>query len=57
MPGLDTSKKNKSLKNIPKKDNCEDPEIIMPKTRSKIEFKNIAKQTKVPYSIIADFES
>ena len=29
----------------------------MPKPGSKIEFKNIAKQVKVPYCIIADFYS
>ena len=40
-----------------KKENCEDPDIIMPETGSKIQFKNIAKQMKVLYCIIADFES
>ena len=28
----------------------------MPKTGSKIKFKNIAKQIKVPYCIVVDFE-
>ena len=39
-----------------KKDNCEDPEIITPKTGIKIQFRNIVKQTKAAYCIIAHFE-
>ena len=47
----------KNLKNIIKKENREDPAAIMLKPVSKIEFKNMAKQMKVPYCIIPDFES
>ena len=40
-----------------KKENCEDPDFIIPKQGFKIEFENMTKQMKVPCYTIAYFDS